>query len=588
MTSLELKSETDSPLVIGTDHAYAPYPSLPRVRAARPPVTGDELRTLFADALAHRWSLATASALMLAQSAAALTIPWLAGELTLTLVGEAGGTFTSSQPIFLLMVLVFAVQALLSIGNTYLLSRTGERIVAALRVRVYDHLQSLPLEYHHDRRKGDVLALLTRDVDVLSGYVTGTLVSIVPLTLTLIGAWILMLRIDWFLACLAGLLVPLFFLVTRLLGRQIRPLSREVSEAHAESIAIAEENLSMLPVIKAFTREDEAAARYRSQSRRVVALGNRLHLSVGTLQPVIEFVTATGVVALLWLASTELPTAALVSFFMYGLLLARPMSRLAGMWGETQHARASLERLNELFGVRPEPHDSGARALPPVKGTIVFDGMSFRYGEGAPVFEGLDLEVAAGETIAITGLNGEGKSSLVNLLMRFFDPQAGGIRIDGHDISEVSLKSLRSQIGLVPQSILLFNGSVRDNIAFGDPGVSPVRLRAAAEAARAHQFITTLPDGYETLIGERGVKLSGGQQQRIALARALLVDPPILVLDEALSMFDPQGEEEFLALSEDAFADRTVILITHRAASLAYADRVLRMQGGRVIQVQTS
>jgi len=572
--------------MIGADQACSSYSPLSQSPGITSPVAGNELRSLIADALPHRWPLAIASMLMLAQSATSLTVPWLAGELTLTLLGTEGGTFTSSHAIFLLMVLVFAVRALLSIGDGYLLSRTSEHIVSALRVRVYDHLQSLPLEYHHDRRKGDVLSLLTRDVDVLSGYITGTLVSIAPMVLTFLGAWILMLRIDWFIASLVGLLVPLFFIVLKLLGRHIRPLSREVSEAHASSVTIAEENLSLLPIIKAFTREPEAAKRYQNQSRRVLALSNRLHLSLNTLQPIMGFLSASGIVVLLWLGSAELPPATLVSFFMYGLLLARPMSGLAATWGETQHARAAMERLNEVFRVRPEPLSSGARALPPVTGSIVFERVSFRYRDRQPVFQDFDLEVAAGETVAITGANGAGKSSIVNLLLRFFDPQAGRVLIDGNDISQVSLMSLRSQIGLVPQNILLFNGSVRENIAYGHANPDPQKLQAAAEAARAHEFICSLPDGYETLIGERGIKLSGGQQQRIALARALLKDPPILILDEATSMFDPVGEEEFLALTEDTFRNRTVLLITHRAASLALADRVLRLDGDRIIPVR--
>lgn len=548
-------------------------------------MAGNELKSLFADALPHRWPLAVASILMLAQSAMSLTVPWLAGELTLTLLDIEGRTFASSHAIFLLMVLVFAVRALLSIGNGYLLARTGEHIVSALRIRVYDHLQSLPLEYHHDRRRGDVLSLLTWDVDVLSGYITGTLVSIAPLVLTFFGAWILMLRIDWFLAGLAGLLVPLFFIVVKLLGRQVRPLSKEVSEAHASAVATAEENLSLLPIIKAFTREREASKHYQKRSQRVFALSNRLHLILNTLHPIMGFLSASGIVVLLWLASTELPPAALVSFFMYGLLLVQPMSGLAATWGETQHARAAVERLNEVFRVQPEPISSSARALPPVKGSIVFERVSFRYRDREPVLQGFDLQVAAGETVAITGANGAGKSSLVNLLLRFFDPLAGRVLIDGNDISEVSLTSLRSQIGLVPQTILLFNGSIRENIAFGIGDPDPQKLQAAAEAARAHEFICSLPHGYDTLIGERGVKLSGGQQQRIALARALLKDPPILIFDEATSMFDPASEREFLTLNEDFLKRRTVLLITHRPMSLESADRVLRMEGGVLTRI---
>ncbi len=569
--------------MIGTERAYSSYLPLGRAPGMADPALGYELRSLLADAIPHRWPLAIASILMLAKSAIALTVPWLAGQLTLTLLGAAGGAFASSQAIFLLMVLVFAVQALLSIGDSFLLARTGEHIVSALRVRVYDHLQSLPLAYHQDRRKGDVLSLLTRDVDVLSGYITGTLIAVVPLVLTFLGAWMLMLRIDWLLACLAGLLVPLFFLVTRLLGRNIRPLSREVSEAHASSVAIAEENLGLLPIIKSFTRERAATRQYRHQSQRILALSNRLHLSFSTLRPAMGFLSASGIVVLLWLASARLPPAELVSFFMYGLLLARPMSGLAATWGETQHARAAVERLKELFRIQPEPLSTGAHPLPPVSGAIAFEGVSFRYSDREPLFKDFDLEVTAGETVAITGANGAGKSSLVNLLLRFFDPHAGRVLIDGNDISTVSLTSLRSQIGLVPQTMLLFNGSIRENIAFGHDESDPRKLEAAAKAARAHAFICALPDGYDTEIGERGIKLSGGQQQRLALARALLKDPPILILDEATSLFDPAAEEEFLALTQDTFRGRTVLLITHRAASLALADRVLRLEDGRVV-----
>ena len=470
--------------MIGAEQVELPYGSLPHASAINRSAPRDSLKSLFADALPYRWPLALACILMLVQSATALTVPWLGGELTLTLLDNEGGAFASSRTIFMLLVLVFAIQALLSAGDTYLLSRTSEHIVSALRVRIYDHLQSLPLEYHHDRRRGDVLSLLTRDVDVLSGFITGTLVSVVPLVLTLCGAWILMARLDWFLACLAGLLVPLLIVIVKLFGRHIRPLSKEVSEAHASAVAIAEENLSLLPILKAFTHEREAAAQYQKQSQRVAALSNRLHIRLSILQPIMGFLAASGIVALLWLASCELAPAALVSFFMYGLLLARPMSGLAATWGEIQHARAAMERLSEVFRVRPEPLSRGARPLPPVKGSIVFEGVTFRYRDREPIFENLDLEIAAGETVAITGANGAGKSSIVNLLLRFFDPLDGRVLIDGNDISQVSFTSLRSQIGLVPQNILLFNGSIRANIAYGHANSAARKLQAAAEAGK--------------------------------------------------------------------------------------------------------
>jgi subfamily B ATP-binding cassette protein MsbA len=565
--------------MIGAEQTYPAYGPASGLRS---PAARSEFHALADDVLPYRWSLLLAAGLMLGQSIVALTVPWLAGELTLTLIGDGGGTFASSSPIFLLMVAAFAAQAFLSTADTYVLARTGEHIVSALRIRVFDHLQSLPLAFHHDRRRGDVISMLTRDVDMLSGFVTGALVSIVPMMLTFCGAWILMLRIDWFLAALAGLLVPVFLITVKLLGRRIRPLSKEVGEAHAAAVAIAEENLGLLPIVKAFTREREVSDRYRAQSHRVRGLSNRLHLVLSALHPTASFLAATGIIVLLWIGSGELAPAELVAFFMYGLLLARPMSGLAATWGETQHARAAAQRIEEVLRVQPEPFDAGARPIAPVEGAISFEGVSFRYGERGPVLENLDLEIAAGETVAIVGENGAGKSSLVNLLLRFFDPQSGHLLIDGNDVSAVSLSSLRSQIGLVPQYILLLNGSICENIAFGHVDPDLGAIRAAAEAARAHEFIDALPDGYDTLIGEGGVKLSGGQQQRIALARALFKDPPILILDEATSMFDPGGEEEFLTLGEDTFRDRTVILITHRRASLASADRVVRLEAGRI------
>ncbi len=568
--------------MIGAEQACAAYTSVLQTPSGAPARPVHALRFLRTDALRQRWPLAIASALMLVGSMTALTVPWLAGELTLNLLDAKAGAFSSSRMIFMLLILVFAVQAVMSAGNGYLLSRTAEHLISSLRVRLYDHLQSLPLAYHQDRRRGDVLSLVTRDVDTLSGYVTGTLVSIAPLVLTFAGAWILMLRIDGFLGFIAGLLVPVFFIIVKLLGRHIRPLAKAVSESHAHAVAVADENLRLLPIIKAYTRERYEAERFNRQSLRVLGLSNRLHLITATLYPVVGFCSASGIVVLIWLASTALAPDALVSFLMYGLLLARPMSGLASTWGETQHARAAADRLNEVFQIQPEPVDSGAAALPPVRGSIVFENVSFAYADRGPVLQGLDLEIAAGETLAITGANGAGKSSLASLLLRFFDPQKGRILIDGHDISGVTLKSLRAHIGLVPQSILLLNGSVRENIAYGQLSPDPRAIEAAAQAARVDAFVRTLPHGYDTLVGEAGVKLSGGQQQRIALARALLADPPILILDEATSMFDPAGEAEFLALTEDIFRERTVLMITHRPASLALADRVVRLEGGRI------
>jgi ABC-type multidrug transport system fused ATPase/permease subunit len=253
------------------------------------------------------------------------------------------------------------------------------------------------------------------------------------------------------------------------------------------------------------------------------------------------------------------------------------------VYGQTQTVRAAMARLSRALDEMIEPPGDLGPPLPPIKGAIAFEGVSFGYPGRAPAFERVDLSIAAGETIAIVGPNGAGKSTLAHLLMRLHDPDAGRITLDGHDIATVSLNSLRRQIGVVPQYVLLFNASVRDNIAYGRAEPTVQQIEAAARAARAHDFIVELPQGYGTVIGDRGVRLSGGQRQRIALARALLKDPPILILDEATAMFDPQGEIEFLEGCRNVFNDRTVLLITHRPASLAVADRIVRMEGGRIV-----
>lgn len=545
-----------------------------------------DLRTLVAFAAPYRGLLALCALLMLAESAAALAVPWLGGKLAGAMLPGGDAAAASTTTVLVAMLALFAVQALLRFANAWLLGDASERIVSDLKVRLYDHLQALPLSFFQARRHGETLALLTRDVYVVGEYLTGTAVSLVPLLVTVAGAVALMARLQPSLALVAMVAVPLFYLVVKIAGRRMRPLAAELQGEHAAAIAIADENLGMLPAIKAFTREGLESARYREQIGRVMRLTSRQLRIQAALGPALQFAAAAGIVALLWLGGTELAggrmtPAELVSFLLYAMLLARPVAGLADVYGRTQTARGALARLVQALDEVPEPA-AAAATLPPIRGDIAFERVSFAYPGRAPALDDVSLRVAAGETLAIVGPNGAGKSTLAHLLMRLHERGGGTIAIDGHDIATVSLESLRRQIGVVPQHVLLFNASVRDNIAYGRAGATDDAIERASRLARAHDFVDALPHGYDTIVGDRGVRLSGGQQQRLALARALLKDPPILILDEATAMFDPQGEIEFLEASREALAGRTVLLITHRPASLAVAQRVLRMENGRI------
>ncbi|WP_158497274.1 ABC transporter ATP-binding protein [Methylocystis sp. ATCC 49242] len=549
---------------------------------AQPPSTKLNLRALVAYAAPYRVSLLFASGVTLAETGAALVVPWLGGRFAGDMLSQGQGPVGST---LLALLAALAAQALLKFLNGYLVASVSERILADLRVRIYDHLQSLPLSFYHQRPRGDILALITREISQLSEFITGTFIAAAPTLLTIFGAILQMFSIDVLLAGLVAGLTPIFILLLKIVGRKLRPLSGELQEAEATSVAIAEENLGMLPIIKMYTREKQEGQRYRRQIYNVVRLSTLQQRIYAALDPAVQLIAASAVVLLLWVATGQmaqgsLTPAGLVSFILYSAMLSRPIGAIAGLYGRTQMARGTLERLHRVLAERPEPIALTGLTLQRVRGEIEFRGVSFHYPGRPPVLKSLDFHIRAGETIAITGHNGAGKSTLMHLLMRLYELDAGRIFIDGVDIANVDLHSLRSQIGVVPQRVLLFNSSVRANIGFGDPRAEQAAIERAARSAQAHDFISRLPAGYDTVIGDDGVRLSGGQRQRIALARALIKNPPILALDEATAMFDPQGEASLIGELRDGLAGRTVILITHRPASLALADRVVKLEGG--------
>lgn len=496
--------------------------------------------------------------------------------------------------VVLLLLATVVITAGFGFGRGYLLNYVGGRIVADLRLRLYQHLLELPLAFHDERRSGDLLSRLTADTTLVQTVLSDDLLTFFQNIITVVGVIVVIFVLDWRLALITLLVTPVMAGTGILVGRRTRRLSQQAQEHLGGATIVLEETLSAMRVVKAFVRERLEMARYQDavdrSFRTRFAAAKLQSLFQSTMMTVVFLAFAT----VLWVGGREvlagrLSPGGLISFLFYLMMLTGPIQSLAGMYSSFQQAVGGAARVFEVLDTEPAIVDSpDAYELPSVTGQVEISDLWFSYAPDTPdVLRGITLRAQPGETVAIVGPSGAGKTTLVSLLPRFYEATSGQICIDGHRIIGVTVESLRRAMAVVPQEATLFGGTVRENIAYGRDGASAAEIEAAARAANAHDFITSLPRGYDSIIGDRGVKLSGGQRQRVAIARAILRDPRILILDEATSSLDNESEAVVQEALERLMTERTTFVIAHRLTTIENADQIVVLDEGRLVEQGT-
>ncbi len=496
--------------------------------------------------------------------------------------------------ITLLLAGAMIVLTIGSIIGNYHINYVGERIVVDLRRQLYAHLHTLSVKFFTTRRVGELVSRMSSDVTVMRQLLTENLTRLIRHTLTILAGIAIMIVLNWRLAAFILISTPVVAFMGVIVTRFSRRGSLLVRDELANATVVAEEALHNVREVKSFVREDFEANRYNTTIERAFQAALRLLRVRAVVSPTVSLMLVINMILILWYGGREvindrLSGGELVAFLVYVTIIGQMFSELSWLYTQLQESLGATQRIFELLDTAPDLQDApGARALDRVEGRITFDDVSFTYDEDEqPVLEDINLDIAPGEIIALVGPSGAGKSTMFNLIPRFYDVTSGALRIDELDVRQVTQASLREQIGIVPQETMLFGGTIRENILYGRLGASEDEMIAAAEAANAHSFIARLPHGYETIVGERGIRLSGGQRQRVAIARAILKDPRILLLDEATSSLDNESEMLVQEALERLMQNRTTVIIAHRLSTVRIAHRIAVLDRGRIVELGT-
>lgn len=488
------------------------------------------------------------------------------------------------------IVVIFLLRGIFLYWQNYLMSYVGQHVIIDIRSEVFHKLQRLSMSFYDKNKTGTIMSYVTNDVNALQGAMVDNTVELVTESIILIGSIFAMIYLDWKLTLFTILTFPVVLYFMNFFGKKIRRSGGMIQEATADITSVLQESVSSARVVKSFVREKYEIERFEKENAANLAANLKNARYMATLTPTIEFVAALGVTLILWYGGNNViegdtTAGSLVAFLAYAVNISNPIKRITRVTGNIQKALAAAQRVFDVLDLPEEVTDlPDARPLPAVTGSVSFEHVTFSYNKGDEIIHDLSFSVKPGQAIGLVGPSGAGKSTIASLLPRFYDCDSGTIRIDGTDIRDATLDSLRSQVGIVPQETILFNGTVYDNILYGRLDATKEEIIEAAKAANAHDFIMELPQGYDTMLGDRGVNISGGQRQRIAIARAILKNPRILILDEATSALDTESERLVQEALNRLMVGRTAFVIAHRLSTIKNADRILVLEKGRLAE----